>query len=67
MKPTWNTAPDWAQYLAMDEDGVWTWYMNRPIPKAGFWASVGNELSVTRPHKHWKQTLEPRPTEDNHE
>jgi hypothetical protein len=26
MKPSWNDAPKWAKWLAMDQDGTWCWY-----------------------------------------
>lgn len=25
-KPSWDTAPEWANYLAMDGNGEWFWY-----------------------------------------
>lgn len=25
-KPNWEDAPDWANWLAKDHDGVWYWY-----------------------------------------
>ena len=31
MKPDWKDAPEWANYLAMDEDGYWCWYLRKPI------------------------------------
>lgn len=35
-KPSWDNAPEWAKYLAMDEDGSWFWYQYQPIrPKLG--------------------------------
>lgn len=30
MKPSWDDAPDWASWLAMDEDGIWHWYATEP-------------------------------------
>lgn len=30
MKPDWNDAPEWATCLAMDADGVWCWYEEKP-------------------------------------
>ena len=63
MKPTWNTAPDWAQYLAMDEDGVWTWYAKKPKASLSYWYSYDRELQTNEPtNDNWKTTLEPRPT-----
>lgn len=31
MKPSWEDAPEWANYLAMDEDGDWYWFKFEPI------------------------------------
>ena len=30
MKPSWNDAPEWAQWLAMDENESWYWYELKP-------------------------------------
>lgn len=30
MKPDWKDAPEWAQWLAMDGDGVWYWHQCQP-------------------------------------
>lgn len=30
MKPDWKYAPDWAQWLAMDGDGMWSWFSEKP-------------------------------------
>jgi len=31
MKPSWNDAPDWANWLAMQPTGDWYWYMTEPF------------------------------------
>jgi hypothetical protein len=42
MKPSWKDAPEWANWLAMDRDGTWYWYQNRPNKVIdGFWPSEG--------------------------
>jgi len=28
--PDWKDAPNWAKYLAMDSNGNWYWYENKP-------------------------------------
>jgi len=30
--PSWDGAPAWARFIAMDADGQWSWYENRPYP-----------------------------------
>lgn len=41
MKPDWKDAPDWAMWLAQDDDGEWGWFANEPILHDGkfgaFW------------------------------
>ena len=37
-KPSWDEAPEWAKYLAMDGDGFWSFYEDRPE-----WAEEANE------------------------
>lgn len=29
-KPEWVSAPEWANYIAMDRDGQWFWFENEP-------------------------------------
>lgn len=36
-KPKWYDAPDWATYLAMDEDGTWHWFEHLPKALWGKW------------------------------
>lgn len=33
VRPNWNDAPEWARFVAMDADGQWSWYENRPYPE----------------------------------
>lgn len=37
-KPDWKDAPEWAQWLAMDENGVWYWYACQPEFIGDDWA-----------------------------
>lgn len=30
MKPSWDDAPEWAQWLSMDGDGLWSWWEIKP-------------------------------------
>ena len=36
MKPDWKDAPEWAMWLAMDEDGEWWWYEDEPFLRNNF-------------------------------
>lgn len=67
-KPHWKDAPDWANWLAMDDDGSWFWYQKKPRltdDHCRFIETGGqNELAVMdRPNLNWRETLEPRPTQ----
>ena len=44
MKPDWKDAPEWAQWLAMDRDGKWTWFEDEPI--AGDWNIWCNPTAI---------------------
>lgn len=74
MKPDWKDAPEWAQWLAMDEDGSWGWYSHKPVPEGQdqygkFWGKASNADQYKRAtggrrdefHSNWQKSLEPRP------
>jgi len=67
MKPDWNDAPKWANYLAQDKNCDWNWFQELPyidekleewIVDAGLWAfdSLGEFND-----EGWRQSLENRP------
>ncbi len=64
MKPSWDDAPELAQYCAMDGDGTWCWYAEKPVwddfmdhwTTDGWWSPAVKQ-EVFDP----SQTLEPRP------
>ncbi len=61
MKPSWNNAPDWANYLAQDDDGNWHWYESEPnwSEADAEWLTFGKyELA---PVKIGNGTMERRP------
>ena len=68
-KPSWNDAPEWANWLAQDEDGEWVWFDKKPEAGALNWvAELGQEH-----YKHakdgtynpsWRATLEKRPSKE---
>ena len=68
-KSAWTTAPDWANFLAMDKDGKWHWYENDPLmhksdswflnkEKKGRWVRA---VSIDSLQDDWTQTLSRRP------
>lgn len=38
-KPSWDDAPEWANWLAMDEDGDWYWHKKEPYFNGVEWLS----------------------------
>lgn len=65
-KPGWNDAPEWAEWLAQDEDGEWKWLAGLPGKYVDGWTAVkikgcckGLVLG------DWRDTLEKRPEQDD--
>lgn len=60
IKPTWNEAPGWANYLAMDDNGEWYWYQNEPYYSKldGIWRVDSGLYLLATPTNG---TLEKRP------
>lgn len=64
-----ESAPDWARFLAQDEDEVWYWHASKPKPSGatvsgeGYWLSTGESCIACRGHLlgDWRDTLERRP------
>ena len=70
MKPDWKDAPSWANHLAMDEDGAWWWFGDKPEKSDGYWSfeQEFDEQGWTVETKvqsaifeNWRDTLEQRP------
>lgn len=61
-KPDWKDAPDWANWLAMDDGGEWYWFNEKPTRHSdGTWrVNCGQILSAPKPN--WRQTLESNPS-----
>ncbi len=64
MKPDWKDAPEWAEWLAMDEDGEWFWFKSRPrLNKQGnVWFTDDNDYKYAGKNDlHHRDSLEQRP------
>jgi hypothetical protein len=62
MKPSWDFAPEWANYTAKDDDGLWWWYEDQPVYYGGRWyADSGKTQSAGSDEK---LSLEKRPTKE---
>jgi len=63
--PEWEHAPDWANWLAMDVEGRWYWFAEKPEQRsatwANGWATRVSEAGLTPGRSGWAETLEPRP------
>ena len=63
-KPDWKDAPDWAVWLAQNEDGLWWWHEQKPWPGywRNFWASLGlvKAQALGQINPDWRETLEER-------
>ena len=60
MKPSWDDAPEWAQWLAMDESGRWWWYEEKPVRKGEYWLNYGNMEEALPNTSLWDKSLEKR-------
>ena len=62
-KPSWDDAPEWANYLAMDSDGEWYWFEKEPLIHDCVWMpSGGGEILYSGiDGSSWDRSLEPRP------
>lgn len=38
--PDWSKAPEWARFVAQDQNGTWRWHFKKPKLVDGFWVSV---------------------------
>lgn len=69
-KPDWKDAPEWAEWLAQDYDGVWWWYAEKPVQDKVQWILTNwQKLPIwantdARTNPEWKETLEKRPTHE---
>jgi hypothetical protein len=63
-KPEWKDAPEWANWLAMDGDGIWFWYEVEPILDEEydpFWHCDGKERKAIDTTEGYENSLEARP------
>lgn len=68
MKPKWEDAPEWANYLAVDFDGIWWWFENEPYNEddsingdGGIWIPRGGMVEQAELSIDWEDSLEKRP------
>jgi len=64
----WAVAPDWAEWIATDADGIVYYYADEPkIGHAFFWAYGGLVVKAGQcdPTPDWRDSLERRPRSAN--
>lgn len=60
--PDWSTAPEWADWLAQNEYGEWSWFESEPKPREYcWWHTVTTDSKRASANKNWQQTLQERP------
>jgi hypothetical protein len=73
-KPSWDDAPEWAQWLTQDRDGRWNWFEDKPKDhsfsrETSFWV-IGTFVSgsaiagIGKFNPDWRDTLEQRPDQE---
>jgi hypothetical protein len=65
-KPDWKDAPDWAQYLAQDNNDGWWWFEKEPDKSKDVEAwdiciPFGGKYQKAAYNTNWLETLESRP------
>ncbi|NII73956.1 hypothetical protein FHW84_002529 [Dyella sp. SG562] len=62
MKPDWKDAPEWAKWLAQDDNGKWFWYEVQPDQRICSWGDMGGRYQeALSGDGGWRATLEKRP------
>jgi hypothetical protein len=59
MKPSWDDAPEWANWLARDRDLEWFWFELEPRARGDAWISDGRSFYAGEDSTEMKK--EPRP------
>lgn len=66
--PSWDDAPEWANWLAQDSNGWWYWFEIEPYQEEACWNFGGDEeydrirAIDAIPNPNWRNTLQSRPT-----
>lgn len=61
MKPDWKDAPEWANWLAMDLNGMWRWHDSEPVSLIDGWFSDSGRSLYAGESGTWRSALERRP------
>ena len=62
MKPDWDDAPEWAKYLAMDDDGSYYWFDSEPeLHRGTFYSKSDNSEIKFAGNERFIPTVEGKP------
>lgn len=63
LKPSWDDAPEWANYLAVDSCGDWFWYEFEPTNDyaGGYWFGTVGRSWMAKELDVVEKSLESRP------
>lgn len=63
VKPSWDDAPKWTNFLTCDDDGLWKWHEEKPflVDGSGCWHSTKSVSKYCPYFPEWKTSLEQRP------
>ena len=65
--PSWDDAPEWAEFLAQDKSGVWYFYQFPVVVDEDWWVEAEGfdgkieELPKTENRDNWRTSLQSRP------
>lgn len=58
----WSTAPEWAMWWAVDDNGCCYWYENKPVLGVRVWMSERGKDNLCIQYPGWRATLRQRPS-----
>jgi len=62
MKPSWDDAPEWANYLVMDSEGWWWWFEFKPSTNGnGGWFEDYGKVEFSNIESCWIDSMEVKP------
>lgn len=62
MKPDWKDAPEWAQWLARDDDGDYWWFESKPSTGRSIWLEGPGRVELAYSPVYWRDSLQGRPS-----
>lgn len=62
--PDWSQAPEWANYVAMDENGAWFWFSEKPRAGVEEWVNHAAQYEMAVAAPDWTACLVKRPSQE---